>query len=73
MCALALSRCPDIEIEIYEAASQLAEVGAGFGIFPRMIVFALPNTYTQSGPRSMANIEMARCGPGSAQDCRYET
>ncbi|KAJ7135676.1 hypothetical protein C8R44DRAFT_696002 [Mycena epipterygia] len=33
--ALALSQYPDIEVEIYEAASILAEVGAGIGIWPR--------------------------------------
>ncbi|KAJ7115024.1 hypothetical protein C8R44DRAFT_676103 [Mycena epipterygia] len=33
--ALALSQYPDIEVEIYEAASTLAEVGAGIGIWPR--------------------------------------
>ncbi|KAG6819243.1 hypothetical protein H0H93_013852, partial [Arthromyces matolae] len=31
----ALSEFPDIDVEIYEAASQLAEIGAGIGIFPR--------------------------------------
>ncbi|KAJ7509595.1 hypothetical protein B0H11DRAFT_1960233 [Mycena galericulata] len=33
--ALALSRYPDIDVDVYEAASALAEVGAGIGIFPR--------------------------------------
>ncbi|KAJ7031865.1 hypothetical protein C8F04DRAFT_1109318 [Mycena alexandri] len=33
--AVALSQYPDIEVELYEAASTLAEVGAGVGIFPR--------------------------------------
>ncbi|KAJ7085016.1 hypothetical protein C8R43DRAFT_1051651 [Mycena crocata] len=33
--AVALSQYPDIEVEIYEAATTLAEVGAGIGIFPR--------------------------------------
>lgn len=33
--AVALSRYPDIEVIVYEAASKLAEVGAGVGIFPR--------------------------------------
>ncbi|RDB27667.1 Salicylate hydroxylase [Hypsizygus marmoreus] len=33
--AVALSDFPDIEIEIYEGAAQLAEVGAGIGLFPR--------------------------------------
>ncbi|KAJ7289283.1 hypothetical protein C8J57DRAFT_428970 [Mycena rebaudengoi] len=33
--ALALAQYPDIEVEIYEAASALAEIGAGIGIFPR--------------------------------------
>ncbi|KAJ8082777.1 hypothetical protein PM082_008633 [Marasmius tenuissimus] len=34
-CALALSKYPDLEIDIYESASKLAEVGAGIGLFPR--------------------------------------
>ncbi|KAG5727722.1 Salicylate hydroxylase [Termitomyces sp. T112] len=33
--AAALSAYPDIDIEIYEAATQLTELGAGIGIFPR--------------------------------------
>ncbi|KJA23632.1 hypothetical protein HYPSUDRAFT_215178 [Hypholoma sublateritium FD-334 SS-4] len=33
--AVALSRYPDIEVEIFEAAEKLAELGAGVGIFPR--------------------------------------
>ncbi|KAJ7304548.1 hypothetical protein DFH08DRAFT_985774 [Mycena albidolilacea] len=33
--ALALSQYPDIEVELYDAAAALAEVGAGIGIFPR--------------------------------------
>ncbi|KAF9044499.1 FAD/NAD(P)-binding domain-containing protein [Hymenopellis radicata] len=36
VCALALSRCPDIEVDVYEAASQFGEVGAGVSVFPRM-------------------------------------
>lgn len=31
----ALSTYPDIDVEIYEAATQLTELGAGIGIFPR--------------------------------------
>ncbi|TFY53781.1 hypothetical protein EVJ58_g9254 [Rhodofomes roseus] len=34
-CAVALSRYPDIEVNVYEAASKFAEVGAGVGIWPR--------------------------------------
>ncbi|KZT64400.1 salicylate hydroxylase [Daedalea quercina L-15889] len=34
-CAVALSRYPDIQVDIYEAASQFAEVGAGVGVWPR--------------------------------------
>ncbi|KAL0954169.1 hypothetical protein HGRIS_005302 [Hohenbuehelia grisea] len=34
-CALALSRYPDIQIDIYESASKLAEIGAGIGLFSR--------------------------------------
>ncbi|KAF9070947.1 hypothetical protein BDP27DRAFT_560479 [Rhodocollybia butyracea] len=33
--ALALSRYPDIDVDIYESARALTEVGAGIGIFPR--------------------------------------
>ena len=33
--SVALSHYPDIEVEIFEAAEKLAEVGAGVGIFPR--------------------------------------
>ncbi|KAF5349393.1 hypothetical protein D9758_015518 [Tetrapyrgos nigripes] len=34
-CALALSEYPDIEIDVFESAGKLAEVGAGIGLFPR--------------------------------------
>ncbi|KAG6810342.1 hypothetical protein H0H92_012348 [Tricholoma furcatifolium] len=33
--AVALSRYPDIEIEIFEAASEFSPIGAGIGIWPR--------------------------------------
>ncbi|EEB94045.1 hypothetical protein MPER_07213 [Moniliophthora perniciosa FA553] len=33
-CALALSKFPDIEIDVYESAGKLAEIGAGIGLFP---------------------------------------
>ncbi|KAF8202568.1 hypothetical protein BJ912DRAFT_872417 [Pholiota molesta] len=33
--AVALSRYPNIEVEIFEAAEKLAEIGAGIGLFPR--------------------------------------
>ncbi|KAF8217130.1 salicylate hydroxylase [Mycena galopus ATCC 62051] len=33
--AVALSQYPDIEVELYEAATTLTQVGAGVGIFPR--------------------------------------
>lgn len=33
--AVTLSRFPDIEVEIFEGAQQLAELGAGIGLFPR--------------------------------------
>jgi salicylate hydroxylase len=32
---VALSRYPNIEVEIFEAAEKLAEIGAGIGLFPR--------------------------------------
>lgn len=34
-CALALSQYGDIDVDIYEGASRFAEVGAGFGLWPR--------------------------------------
>ncbi|KAF8961501.1 hypothetical protein BDZ97DRAFT_1664184 [Flammula alnicola] len=33
--AVALSRYPDIEVEIFEGAEKIAELGAGIGLFPR--------------------------------------
>lgn len=33
---VALSRYPDIDVEIFEGAEKLAELGAGIGLFPRM-------------------------------------
>lgn len=33
--AVALSKYPDIEVEVFEAARQFTEVGAGVGIWPR--------------------------------------
>lgn len=36
---VALSNFPNIEVELFEAAVQLAEVGAGMGIFPREFPF----------------------------------
>lgn len=33
--AVALSKYPDIEVEVFEAARQFTEVGAGIGIWPR--------------------------------------
>ncbi|KAF8075333.1 hypothetical protein FPV67DRAFT_1728536 [Lyophyllum atratum] len=32
---VALSEYPDIDVEVYESAAELAEVGAGIGVFPR--------------------------------------
>ncbi|KAI0732214.1 FAD/NAD(P)-binding domain-containing protein [Fomitopsis betulina] len=34
-CAVALARYPDIQVDMYEAASKFAEVGAGVGVWPR--------------------------------------
>lgn len=34
-CATALSRIPDVDVTIYEAAHDLSEVGAGIGMSPR--------------------------------------
>jgi hypothetical protein len=33
--AVALSKYPDIEVEVFEAARQFTEIGAGVGIWPR--------------------------------------
>ena len=33
--SVALSEYPHIDVEVYEGASQLGEIGAGFGLFPR--------------------------------------
>lgn len=33
---VALSRYPDIEVSVYEAAKQFSEVGAGIGVWPRV-------------------------------------
>jgi len=33
--AVGLSRYPDIEVQIFEAAEKLAEIGAGIGLFSR--------------------------------------
>ncbi|KAL0954233.1 hypothetical protein HGRIS_005361 [Hohenbuehelia grisea] len=35
-CAVMLSRCADIDVEIYEAAAEFTEVGAGIGVWPRV-------------------------------------
>ncbi|TCD68035.1 hypothetical protein EIP91_011646 [Steccherinum ochraceum] len=35
ICALALSRYPDIQVDVYEAAREMAEIGAGIGLWPR--------------------------------------
>ncbi|KDQ56725.1 hypothetical protein JAAARDRAFT_70435 [Jaapia argillacea MUCL 33604] len=35
ICALALSKYPDIHVDIYEAARTFTELGAGIGIWPR--------------------------------------
>ncbi|KAF8229500.1 FAD/NAD(P)-binding domain-containing protein [Tricholoma matsutake] len=34
--AVALSKYPDIDVDIYEAAAQFSEVGAGIGVWPRV-------------------------------------
>lgn len=33
--AVALSKYPDIEVEVFEAARQFTEIGAGVGVWPR--------------------------------------
>lgn len=35
VCAVALSRYHDIQVDVYEAASAFTEVGAGIGVWPR--------------------------------------
>lgn len=35
ICALAMSRFPDIRVDVYEAAYEFAELGAGIGLWPR--------------------------------------
>ena len=42
--AVALSKYPDIEVEVFEAARQFTEIGAGVGIWPRAyrVHFFLP-------------------------------
>jgi salicylate hydroxylase len=32
---VALAKSPDIEVQVYEGAQQLAELGAGIGLFSR--------------------------------------
>jgi salicylate hydroxylase len=34
-CAIALAQYPDIQVNVYEAATKFAQVGAGIGIWPR--------------------------------------
>lgn len=34
--AVALSAHPDIQVDVYEAAHQFAEIGAGIGMWPRV-------------------------------------
>ncbi|KAG6835640.1 hypothetical protein H0H93_016271 [Arthromyces matolae] len=34
--AVALSKYPDIHVDIYEAAARFSEVGAGIGVWPRV-------------------------------------
>lgn len=36
MLAVALSKYPDIDVDIYEAAPKFSEVGAGIGVWPRV-------------------------------------
>ncbi|TFK51409.1 salicylate hydroxylase [Heliocybe sulcata] len=36
ICAIALSRASDIEVDVYEAAHQFTEIGAGIAMFPRV-------------------------------------
>ncbi|KDQ57982.1 hypothetical protein JAAARDRAFT_177120 [Jaapia argillacea MUCL 33604] len=35
-CAVALSRCPGLEVHLFEAAHNFNEIGAGIGAFPRV-------------------------------------
>ena len=38
-CAVALSAYPDIDVDIYEAATELSDVGASTGVWPRVWKF----------------------------------
>lgn len=35
VCAVALSRYPDIQVDVYESAGAFTEIGAGIGVWPR--------------------------------------
>lgn len=74
VCALALSRCPDIEVAVYEAASQFGEVGAGVSVFPRMLshssICALD---THSLVRTLEDSQMVGRRQRSTQLRRIET
>lgn len=47
--AVALSRYPDIVIDVYEAAQSFHEIGAGVGVFPRAfkVQISETNAYTR--------------------------
>lgn len=34
-CAVALKNCPGVEIDLYEQANQITEIGAGITVWPR--------------------------------------
>jgi 2-polyprenyl-6-methoxyphenol hydroxylase-like FAD-dependent oxidoreductase len=48
--AVALSRYPDITVDVYEAAQSFREIGAGVGIWPR--AFKVENFKTITSTRA---------------------
>jgi hypothetical protein len=70
-CAIALSRNPDLQVDVYEAAPAFAEVGAGVGIWPR------PWKVLESlglGPDLLAATEIKpKKGPGMPSAPRWCT
>lgn len=44
---MALSKYPDIDVEVYESADKFGEVGAGIGLFSRMSSIILLFSFLQ--------------------------
>jgi len=49
--AVALSRYPDITVDVYEAAHSFREIGAGVGIWPRSFKVQSSATSLSTCPR----------------------